>query len=291
MILEKESEIKVLRNFCDSPFDYFSIAEISERTRISRNWVYKIIEKFEKFNILSKSGKKYKLDFSNLFCKRLKLLFNAEYLNSLNKEIKNRVFAIANKIIFEIKPESLVLVGSVALQRMRKESDIDFLVIGYMTKEKIPHFENCNVILLSEKEFKEKYLKGDDFVISALLFGKIISDKIFFTRFFENPLPIFSQEIIQEKIKYCEKLEERIYVLLKSDERKAREELFYLALQVGRIILLRNKIIPRTKYDLAEQVKPFNKTISKLIKKLLEKKKLKREEILNDIKVCMETIM
>lgn len=290
MILEKESEIKVLRNFCDGPFGYFSIAEISERTKISRNWIYKIIGKFERFNILSKSGKKYKLDFSNLFCKRLKLLFNAEYLSSLNQEIKNKVFAIANKITFETDPKSLILVGSVALQKMRKESDIDFLVIGDVTKEKIPHFENCNVVLLSEKEFKEKYLKGDDFVISALLFGKIISDKNFFIRFFENPLPIFSQEIIQEKIKYCEKLEERIYVLLKSDEKKAREELLYLALQVGRIILLRNKIIPKTKYDLAEQVKSFDRRISRLIKKLLEKRKLEREEILNDIKVCMETI-
>ena len=42
MIIEKESEIKVLRNFYNSPFDYFSVAEISKRTNISRNWIFPI---------------------------------------------------------------------------------------------------------------------------------------------------------------------------------------------------------------------------------------------------------
>jgi hypothetical protein len=42
--------------------------------------------------------------------------------------------------------------------------------------------------------------------------------------FFENPLQIFSQESIQEKINYCEKLKERIYTLLRTDEKKASED-------------------------------------------------------------------
>lgn len=289
MIIEKESEIKVLRNFYSNPFEYFSIAEISKEVKISRNWIYKITDKFEKFGILEESGKKYKLDFSNLFCKRLKLLFDSEYLNSLNQELKNDVFKIANKITFEIKPKSIVLVGSIALNRQKKESDIDFLVV--CEKKEIPHFENCTIILLNENELKEKYLKGDDFIISALSFGKIIYDNNLFIKFFENPLPIFSQELIQEKIKYCEKLEERIYTLLKTDEKKAREELLYLVLQVARIILLKNKIVPKTKYDIAEQVKPSNEKIAKIIKKLLLKnEKITKEKMLNYIKICMSVI-
>jgi predicted nucleotidyltransferase len=288
MIIEKESEIKVLRNFCDNSFDYFSIAEISEKTKVSRNWIYKIINKFEKFNILEKSGKKYKLDFTNLFCKRLKLLFDSEYLNSLDLKIKNKILNIANKIIFEINPESIVLVGSVALNKQKKESDVDFLVIS--ENKKIPYFEDCNVILLNLQELKEKYLKGDDFIISALLFGKIIYDNNIFIKFFESLLPFFSQELVQEKIKYCERLEERIYVLLKTDEKKAGEELLYLVLQVARIILLKNKIVPKTKYDIAEQVKQFNKNIANIIKELLKKKKVNKEKMLDYIKVCMNVI-
>lgn len=288
MIIEKKSEIRVLRNFYNNPFNYFSVADIGDRTGISRNWIYKIINKFEKFDILSKSGKKYKLDFSNLFCKRLKLLFDSEYLDSLDKKIKNRVFNISNKITFELNPESIVLVGSVALNKQKKESDIDFLVIN--DKKEVPHFENCNIILLNQKEIKEKYLKGDDFIISALLFGKIFSDKGVFVRLLENPLPIFSQELIQEKIKYCERLEERIYALLKTDEKKAREELLYLALQVARIILLKNKTVPKTKYDIAEQASQFDRRLTRIIKELLKKKRLGKEKMLDYIKVCMSLI-
>ncbi|MEA2053671.1 MAG: nucleotidyltransferase domain-containing protein [Candidatus Thermoplasmatota archaeon] len=289
MIIERESEIKVLRNFYNNPFDYFSIAEISEKTRLSRNWVYKIIDKFERFNILDKFGKKYKLDFTNLFCKRLKLLFDSEYLCSLNQETRRKIFDITNRIIFEIQPISIVLVGSVALNKQKKESDVDFFVISNKKRE-IPYFENCNVILLNEREFKEKYLKGDDFVISALLFGKIIYDENIFIKFFESPPPIFSQEIIQEKIKYCEKLEERVYTLLRIDKKKAKEELLYLALQTARIILLKNKIAPKTKYDIAEQVNQFDKNLAKIIRELIKKKKLSKEEMIDHIKTCMEIV-
>ena len=45
-----------------------------------------------------------------------------------------------------------------------------------------------------------------------------------FINFFEHLLPIFSQECIQEKIKYCEELKERIYTLLRTDEKKAGED-------------------------------------------------------------------
>jgi len=288
MIIEEKSEIKVLRNFCNNPFEYFSIAEISKKIKISRNWIYKIMSKFEQFEILKKSEKRYKLDFSQLFCKRLKLLFDAEYLSSLDKNMKNSVFNIIHKIIFEIKPQSIVLVGSVALNKQKRESDIDFLVIA--EKKEIPYFENCNIVLLNEKEFKEKYLKGDDFIISALSFGKILYDTNIFIKFFENPLPVFSQELIQEKIKYCEKLEERIYILLKTDQKKAQVELLYIALQTARIILLRNRIVPKTKYEVGEQVAPFDKKLAEIIENLLKKERLTEEKMLKYVRVCMESI-
>jgi len=288
MIIEEKSEIKVLKNFCNNPFEYFSIPQMSKKVKISRNWMYKIMSKFEQFGILERSEKRYKLDFSHLFCKRLKLLFDAEYLSSLDENMKNSVFDIAHKIIFEINPQSVVLVGSVAFNEQKKESDIDFLVIA--EKKEIPYFENCNIVLLSEKEFKEKYLKGDDFIISALSFGKILYDTNIFIKFFENPLPIFSQELIQEKIKYCEKLEERIYTLLKTDQEKAQEELLYLALQTARIILLKNRVVPKTKYEIGEQVTPFDKKLAETIENLLKKKELTEEKMLEYVGLCIDRI-
>lgn len=288
MILEKESEIRVLRAFYDEPFDYFSVAEISEKAKISRNWSYKVIDKFEKSGILMTFGKKYKLNFSNVFCKRLKLLFDSDYLNSLNDDVKRDVFNMANKMLFEINPQSIVLVGSAAVQKMKKGSDIDFLVIGE-NREKVPMFVNSNIVLLSYREFKERYAKGDDFVISALVFGKIIHDDTTFIKFFESPLPIFSEELIQEKIRYCEKLEDRVYALLRTDVDEARNELLYLALQAARIILLRNRIIPKTKHDIAPRVSEFDSELAKIIRKLLREEKVKTDEVLDYTKRCMQT--
>lgn len=288
MIIEERSEITALRTFCETPFEYFSTTEISEKTKISRNWMYKIMDKFEQYNILEKSGKRHRLDFSQLFCKRAKLLFDAEYVSSLDEDMKNSIFDIIHKLIFEISPLSIVLVGSVALNEQKRESDIDFLVIA--EKKEIPYFENCNIVLLNEEEFKEKYLKGDDFIISALSFGKILYDINIFIKFFENPLPIFSQELIQEKIRYCEKLEERTYTLLKTDRGKAQEELLYLALQTARIILLKNRIVPRTKYQIGKQVAPFDKKLAEIIEYLLKRERIPKEKMFKYIELCMERI-
>lgn len=286
MILEKESEIRILRNFYENPFEYFSIAEISEKTGISRNWVYKVMGKLGMSGILSESGKRYKLDFSNVFCKRLKLLFDADFLQSQEDGTAKRIFAIADKIRFEAGPLSIVLVGSAAAQKMEKGSDLDFMVVGG-NKGNIPVFENANVVAVSESELTGKYVKGDDFIISALVFGKIIYDREYAVKFLESPLPIFSQELVQEKIKYCETLEERIYSLLKIDEREAKKELLYLALQAGRIVLLRKGIVPKTKHDIAMQVKPHEKELADIILRLLEGKKMSAKGVLDRTKKCM----
>lgn len=284
MILEKESEIKTLRNFCENPFNYFSIAELSQKIKLSRNWIYQIINKFEKYSILEHSGKKYKLDFTNPFCKRLKLLFDIEFTAQLGKETKNKILSILNKIIFENSPKSIILTGSVAAQKQKEESDIDFLVIS--ENKNIPYFENTNIILLNEQETKDKYMKGDDFIISALTYGKILHDNNTIIKFLESALPIFSEELIQEKIRYCEKLRERIYTLLKIDAAKAQEELLYLALQTARIILLKNKTIPRTKHEISGQLKKFNKEIAEITQELLEKKQISKEKMLEYISTC-----
>lgn len=288
MIIEKGSEIKVLENFYDGPFDYMSIAEISRRTGISRNWIYGIVYKFEHSGILSRSGKKYKLDFSSLFCKRLKLLFDSEHLASSRE--KGRIFAVANKIIFELNPDSVVLVGSAAVHKSGAKSDLDFLVVGEADREKVPYFENSNVILLSKKGFEEKYVRGDDFVISSLVFGKVVHDAGFFMKFFESPLPIFSEELVQEKIRYCEILEGRIYALIKTDDAQAMEELLHLALQAARIILLKNRVIPETKHDIASQVGFFNKELERMLRKLLGRKTLGKEGVLEYLRKCMSLV-
>jgi len=73
MIIKTEAELNVARTFCNEPFYYFSVSEIAEKAGISRTWVYKVIKKFKKFNMLIEEKKSYRFDFSNFLCKKLKL--------------------------------------------------------------------------------------------------------------------------------------------------------------------------------------------------------------------------
>jgi len=283
MIIKTEAELNVARVFCNEPFHYFSVSELVKKAGISRTWTYRILDKFKKFNMLIEDRKSYKFDFSNMICKRLKLFFDSEFI--ISSRLRDRIFNVAERIIYECKPVSVVLVGSVAVGKEKETSDIDFLVIS--SKRDVPLLkENANVVLMNKSEFEKKYIKGDDFIISSLSFGKIIYDEEYFIRFYEKPLPIFSSEVIQEKIDYCRKLRNRIVHLARSDMDLAREELLNLALQCARIILLRNRIIPPTKHEIANVVRKYNKDVAKVLNDLMRDKRISKEKMIEYLRMC-----
>jgi len=149
----------------------------------------------------------------------------------MSSRLKDKIIDVGDRIIYECKPSSVVLVGSVAVGKEKDTSDMDFLVIS--SKKQVPLLkENVNVVLMSKNEFEKKYLKGDDFVISSLSFGKIIYDKEYFVKFYEKPLPVFSSDVIQEKIDYCRKLRNRITHLAGSDVDSAKEELLRICEEI-----------------------------------------------------------
>jgi len=150
MIIKTEAELNVARVFCNEPFHYFTISEL---VRISRTWAYKVLDKFKKFNMLIEDRKSYKFDFSNIICKRLKLFFDSEFI--MSSKLKDKIANIAERIIYECKPVSIVLVGSVAVGKEKETSDIDFLVIS--SKRDVPLLkENVNIILINKSEFEKK---------------------------------------------------------------------------------------------------------------------------------------
>jgi|Deesub1362B_J571_1020462.scaffolds.fasta_scaffold00034_52 predicted nucleotidyltransferase len=281
-MITQSAETLLLRTFCLEPFHSFSVAELSSKTGVSRNWIYKLLDEFKVFDLLLEERKTYRLDFSNLLCRRIKTFFDAKFI--FDSPFRDRILRISEKITYEMNPVSIVLVGSVAVGREREISDIDFLVIS--GKKRVPLIENTNIIVMTRLEFEKKYAKGDDFIVSALAYGKIIYDKEFFIRFYEKPLPAFTEETIQEKIHYCEKLQDRIYSLLRSDEERAREETLHLTLQCARIVLLRQRIIPGTKYDITEQVKKYDEELAYIIEELMKSRKIAREKILEFLRKC-----
>jgi len=184
-------------------------------------------------------------------------------------------------------PECVVLVGSVALGRHVEERDVDYLVIS--SRKEVPLTGNVNIVVLDRKEFERKFIAGDDFIVSALAYGKVIHDREYFTGFYAKPLPAFSTEVVQEKIEMCEKLRDRVYNLVRVDEERAKEELLNLGLQCARVILLRKGVIPGVKRDIPEQVRSENKELAEIIKRLMSRKPGRRE-MLEYLKFCSKLI-
>ncbi len=249
-----------------------------EKPKFQEHGLTRFLNKFKKFNMLIEDRKSYRFNFSSIICKRLKLFFDSEFI--MFSKLKDKIVNIAERIIYECKPVSLVLIGSVAVRKEKEASDIDFLVIS--NKKEVPLLkENVNIILMKKSEFEKKYLKGDDFIVSSLSFGKIIYDKEYLIKFYEKSLPVFSSEVIQEKIDYCKRLRNRIVHLARSDMNLAREELLNLALQCARIILLRSRIIPPTKHEIVSIVRKYDKSIAKVLDGLMRDKKISREKCSN----------
>jgi len=276
MILENKSTIILLRHLCLNPFDSFSILELSKKLNISRNWLYKNIYYLNQYNILEEKNKRFKLNFRTLFIKKLKIAFDNEFIAELEKTHYNQILEIFNGLSYKMDYKSIILIGSFAVKEFTEKSDIDFLVVA-KNKEEPPLFSNCNIIQLTINEFNEKYSKGDDFIIDTLIHGKIMDDKNFFVNYFQKDLPLFSQEIIEERKEVIIKLKNRVYELLKQQELKmASEELKKLFIQKERLETIQKNKIPLTKQQMLKE--------NKKLYKIINKKNFNKEEILNFLK-------
>lgn len=85
----RNAETLILRTFCLEPFHSFSVAELASKTRVSRNWIYKLLDEFKAFNMLLEERKTYRLDFSNLLCRRIKTFFDARFI--FNSPFRDRI--------------------------------------------------------------------------------------------------------------------------------------------------------------------------------------------------------
>jgi predicted nucleotidyltransferase len=278
MITGSKAEIAVLRVFCAEPFRYFSVQELAKRV--------KILEELGRNEMLLKERKVYRLNYSNILCKRLKLLFDSEFVLSL--DIGKRILRMVERIVYECSPDSVVLVGSAAVGKHVGESDVDFLVIA--SKKEVPLLDNVNVVVMNRRELERKFMKGDDFIVSALSRGRVVYDKEDFINFYTKPLPVFSSEVIREKIETCEKLRDRAYNLLRVNAEKGSEEVLNLAIQCARVIPLKKGVIPGVKREIVKQIKSENKRLSEIIENLMNGEKVEKGEVVDYLRFCSELI-
>jgi predicted nucleotidyltransferase len=279
MIVSREADLKVLDVLCRNPFTYFSIYELAKISGLSHTWVYKVVKNLEEHDLVVSQNKRIKINLENTFAVKLKEMLDMQriYETDLKKEILEVFQIIADNYGDDLK--NLCLIGSVVGMKHRKGSDIDFLLVTKKSRKDeyeqfgLTRYENMNVIEFTPIEFDKKYLATDDFVISSLYSLLILFDDGFIIKYLQKPLPYPSSDIIRGKIKQLDTLRERIVINLKiRDYSNTKKALVELLVQLARIKLFKNRVVPRSKYELAKQIKPIDRNIAKDLGTLLGNK-------------------
>lgn len=268
------AEWKVLGFLLDHPHERFGLYLLAQETGLSHTWIYRLIKKLQKENLIVFKEKAVQINLHEEKTAKLKIYFDNEVISL--SPLAEKIFLLERRIkdIYKGYLLSLCLIGSAVSQT--EPADLDFLIIttkSFRFKlESLVLYEKINLIEMTEKEFKEKYLETDDFIISSLASQRIIFDKEFIIRFIRRPLPFPEKRIIEERIGQLLKIRERLLVSLSiADQKNIQENLLSLLIQLSRIKLLKAGILPLSKAELPSQIKEVDKKICNDLTAIIKK--------------------
>ena len=105
----------------------------------------------------------------------------------MNKETKKMIDGLLDKLIKEYRPERVILFGSYAWGKPKKESDLDLLIVKRSKKNRVKRFVEVKKLLfdpsrdtsvsplvLSPNEIEKRLQMGDDFIREILEKGKLL---------------------------------------------------------------------------------------------------------------------
>lgn len=270
MIIEQNSELKVLRLLAGRWFNTFSVYEIAKEAKLTPPTAYKAVEKLLAKHALIKEQKRIRVDLTFLFSYRFKLLYDAERLLLLPPGVQEKAREILRIFQYHYQENllSFLIFGSMAAGEYTPASDLDILVVVKekkvmdYRKEGLLNFGEINLIEKDKAEFEREYLLGHDLILASLMKGIVLHDRSFLPFFFAKALPLPSEEIIQQKMVHLEKLKQRAFILLR--EKDAEEALSYFRrflLEKARFLLLQKGIIPCSKKEIWEKIKKINKEL------------------------------
>ncbi|MEK6927460.1 MAG: nucleotidyltransferase domain-containing protein [Nanoarchaeota archaeon] len=280
MIIEQNSELKVMRMLVRFWYRKFSAYEIAKESDVSVPMVYNIIEKFKEKGIVKQEDKKIRITFDNDFSYSFKVLYDSERMLDLSKEYQNKIKQVFNVFNSEYK-ENLVafmVFGSVASNEQTENSDIDMIVIVKNKKEidyrkrGLVSLGKLNIIEKEQTEFEEDYFLANDLVLNVLMNGLIIFDRGIIRFLLNKSLPSPSYEVIMQKKERLDVLKNRLFVLLKEKNNKELvEQLRKFIIEKARILLLEKGIIPSSKKYIIDNINKVDKDLYRDYNALSEK--------------------
>ncbi len=268
MLLEQNSEIKLMQVLAKYWYKQFSVYELAREAKVTAPMAYKALEKFSSKGLIVRQDNRVKINFNNYFSYRFKLLSDAERFLSLSKDDQEKSLRILQVMESEYSQQLLavVLFGSTAAGEKTTSSDLDVMVIVNQKKEVdyekrgFLSLGKINIIEIEKKEFENDYLLAHDLVLGALMNGIILSDAGIFRLLLSKPLPSPSLEVILQKQERLGVLKKRLFFLLKDgDYVRLTDEFKQYLMEKGRILMLQRGLIPTSKTNIILQLRKIDK--------------------------------
>ncbi len=270
MLIEQYSELKVMRLLARCWFKDFSIYELAKEAGLTPPTAYKSVKKLLARGVMIKKQKRLRINLQNHFSYQFKLLNDAERFASLPLKIQEKTEEILK--VFRARYQeiflSFIIFGSMAAGEYTSSSDLDIMAVVQKKKELdyrregLLNLGRINLLEKDKAEFEKEYLLGHDLTLASLMNGIILYDAGFLSFFFNKPLPPVSEGILQQKKERLEQMKQRIFILLKGEDRGEMIVQFqHYLLERARLILLQAGIVPSSKKDIIEKIKKTNKPL------------------------------
>src|SRR3989338_1630841 len=101
-MIENKSDAKIMQALVNSWYDEFTIDALSKESKLTRPSTYGALEKLEKINVIEKENGRIRINKTNIFAYRFKLLNDADRFLQLDEKTQSTIaniyttFKVAN---------------------------------------------------------------------------------------------------------------------------------------------------------------------------------------------------
>lgn len=174
--------VKVLFPYLQDYFNKMTASEISRKISLPQQTTSRILNNLVKLNLLKYENKgKNKLFYFDFPNEKTKTLLGIlEDQKALSFQLDNKISLIVNEI--QKFCEGLIVFGSYASGKYKKDSDLDLVILGKSDKKSINSIKEKQIVEINEhyfsyEEFENLIQKNEPFILEVLknhiLFGDV----------------------------------------------------------------------------------------------------------------------
>jgi predicted nucleotidyltransferase len=228
--------------------------------------VYRSLERLVAGDIVGKTGNTYSVNATNPFVQRFSELVDAESLINMDQRLYSEAVEVNQELGRRLKASgyALAIFGSSAAGTSSAESDVDMLLVVEKASSKTVPIETISqlsqITVMTKRDFAERWRRGNDVVRSAVSFGIILHDPwhMFYDYRASMPRPGITTSATIDARKDTSKMFDRFYESAGPEVANwtlAQSLGARLATQIGRLLLMEAGIAPRTRPEVAEQLR------------------------------------